>query len=157
MMMRTSALVAFVAVALWSPPATAHADCSPSDSSCVTSGSTVLKGTYTFDFDTGTQGSRGPNFDIWWEQKTAVLRDIAPINGAQIVNLGSVNYDSLTPDTLSSLTYSTTPIEGNNDASNKLVPGDVFAVKTTDHNFAKVLVVDYGYDLSIQWTTYRGG
>jgi hypothetical protein len=123
----------------------------------VSSGSAVLKGTYYFDLDTGTEGSAGSNFDIWWEQKTAVLRDMAPIkiNGAQIVNLGSVNYASLTPDALSSLTYSTTPIDGNNDASNKLVTGDVFAVKTTSGNFAKVLVVDYGYDMSIQWTTYK--
>lgn len=121
----------------------------------VSSASAVLKGTFTFDLDTGTEGGLGPNFDIWWEQKTAVLRDMAPINGAQIVNLGSVNYASLTPDTLSSLTYSTTPIDGNNDASNKLVTGDVFAVKTTNGNFAKVLVVAYGYNMSIQWTTYK--
>jgi hypothetical protein len=130
---------------------------SPTSWTVVSSGTTVLKGTYTFDLDTGTEGGRGSNFDIWWEQKTAVLRDMAPIetNGAQIVNLGSANYASLTPDALSSLTYSTTPIDGNNDASNKLVTGDVFAVKTTTGNFAKVLVVDYGYDMSIQWTTYK--
>lgn len=121
----------------------------------VSSGSAVLKGTWSFDLDTGAEGGLGPNFDIWWEQETAVIRVMAPLNSAQIVNLGSVNYASLTPDTLSSLTYSTTPIDGNNDASNQLVTGDVFAVETTSGNFAKVLVVAYGYNMSIQWTTYK--
>jgi len=123
--------------------------------SVVSSGSAVLKGTWTFDLDTGSEGGLGPNFDIWWEQKTSVLRDMVPINGAQIVNLGSTNFAAITPDTLSSLTYSTTPIDGNNDASNKLVTGDVFAVRTNSGNFAKVLVVAYGYDMTIQWTTYK--
>jgi hypothetical protein len=35
------------------------------------------------------------------------------------------------------------------------VPGDVFAVLTNQGNYAKVKVVSYGYDLNIQWVTYR--
>src|SRR4029077_12608693 len=42
-----------------------------------------------------------------------------------------------------------------NNASNKLVAGDVFAVLTNQGNYAKVKVVAYGYDLSIQWVTYK--
>ena len=91
----------------------------------VSSGTAILKGTWTFDLDTGTEGGVGPTFDIWWEQQTAVLRRMTPLNGAQIVNLGVIDFTSLTPDTLSSLPYSTTPIIGNNDATNKLVTGDV--------------------------------
>jgi len=121
----------------------------------VSSGTIVLKGTFTFDLDTGVEGGTGPNFDIWWEQKTAVIRDMAPMNTARLVNLGAVDFTSLTPDALSSLTYSTTPIDGNNDPSNKLVTGDVFAVVTTSGNYAKVKVVAYGYDMTIQWTTYK--
>ena len=121
----------------------------------VSSGSTVLKGTFTFDLDTGVQGGSGPTVDIWWEQETSVIRTMTPQNTARIVNLGTVDFASITPDTLSSLTYSTTPIDGNNDASNKLVTGDVFAVLTTSGNYAKVKVVAYGYDMSIQWTTYK--
>jgi hypothetical protein len=48
----------------------------------VSSGSTVLKGTFTFDLDTGTQGGLGPAFDIFWEQKTAVIRTMTPMNTA---------------------------------------------------------------------------
>ena len=56
---------------------------------------------------------------------------------------------------MNSLTYAAAPIDGNNDATNKLVPGDVFAVHTTQGTFAKVSVVAYGYDLQIQWVTYK--
>src|SRR6516162_2988725 len=109
----------------------------------VSSGTATLKGTFTFDLDTGLEGGVGPAFDIWWEQQTAVLRQMVPVNNAKIVNIGVVDFNSITPQTLKGLTYSSTPIIGNNDPSNKLVPGDVFAVIT------------YGYDLHIQWVTYH--
>lgn len=120
----------------------------------VSSGNTILKGTWSFDLDTGAEGGLGPAFDIWWEQQTAVLRRMTPLNSAQIVNLGAVDFNSITPDTLFSLSYSSAPIIGNNDASNQLVTGDVFAVHTDQGNYAKVKVVSYGYNMQIQWVTY---
>ena len=86
---------------------------------------------------------------------TAVLRQMAVQNSAKIVNLGAVDFNALTAQTLQALTYGTTPIDGNNDPTNKLVNGDVFAVRTTQGNFAKVKVLNYGYDLTIQWVTYN--
>jgi len=121
----------------------------------VSSGTTVLHGTWLFDFDAGVEVASSATADVWWEQKTAILRDMVPRNGATLVNLGQVDFASLTPDTLSSLTYSTTPIVGNNDPTNKLTTNDVFAVHTTSINYAKVKVVSYGYDLQIQWVTYH--
>jgi hypothetical protein len=121
----------------------------------ISSGTTVLKGTWTFDFDTGTEGGLARQFDVWWEQQTALLRRMNPINNAQIFNLGVVDFNSITPDTLASAAYSTTPIDGNNDATNRLVPGDVFAVLTNGGNYAKVKILSYGYDLNIQWITYH--
>ena len=126
-----------------------------STASVISSGSTVLKGTWAFDLENGTQGGVGANFDIWWDQKTAVARDMTPQNGAGIINLGIVDFNSINADSLQKLIYSTTPIPGNNDPSNKLVPGDVFAVRTAQGNFAKVKVLSYGYDLGIQWVTYK--
>ena len=126
-----------------------------SPSTVVSSGSTTLKGTFTFDLDSGVQGGISANADIWWDQKTAVLRQMAPQNSAAILNLGVTNYAAITANNLEFLAYSATPIDGNNDASNKLVAGDVFAVRTTQGNFAKVQVTTYGYDLVIQWTTYK--
>src|SRR5215471_3984653 len=125
----------------------------------VSSGTAILKGTFCFDFDTGTESVPGnplaPPFDVFWEQQTAVLRRMAAINPAQIVNLGIVDFNSITADTLASLTYSTNPIDGNNDATNQLAAGDVFAVRTNQGNYAKVQVVSYGYNLQIQWVTYQ--
>ncbi|HUJ43778.1 MAG TPA: hypothetical protein VLW52_09245 [Opitutaceae bacterium] len=124
-------------------------------STVVSSGTKVLKGTYTFDLENGNEGGVGPGFDIWWDQQTAVARQMVPQNGATIVNLGVVDFASITASGLQFLPYSTTPINGSNDATNKLVTGDVFAVRTSAGHFAKVKVVSYGYDLNIQWVTYQ--
>ena len=121
----------------------------------VSSGTTVLKGTFPFDLDTGAQGGVGAGHDIWWEQQTQVKRQMVPQNAATLVNLGATNFAALNAASLQMLSYSTAPIPGSNDATNKLVVGDVFAVRTSQGNFAKVKVTSYGYDLGIQWVTYR--
>src|SRR5206468_866569 len=63
-------------------------------------------------------------------------------------------FNTLTADNLQHLTYTSTPINGSNDPGNKLFVGDVFAVTTDKGNLAKVKVVSYGYDITIQWVTY---
>lgn len=125
------------------------------NASVISSGITVLKGTFVFDLETGNQGGVGPDGDIWWNQQTAVKRQMVPRNAAKIINLGVVNFNAINASTLKSLTYGTTPIPGSNDATNQLVPGDVFAVRTSLGNYAKVKVINYGYNLFIQWVTYR--
>lgn len=122
----------------------------------VSSGSTILKGTWVFDCETGALGGGTAGAgDLWWEQQTTTARRMTPVGGARIVNLGRVAWSSVTHATLQTLTYGTTPIPGNNDASNQLVDGDVFAVRTNAGNYAKVQVLDYGYDMMIKWMTYR--
>ena len=49
------------------------------------------------------------------------------MNGAGLLNLGAVDFTTLSAAGLQKLPYSATPIPGNNDATNKLVNGDVFA------------------------------
>jgi hypothetical protein len=110
----------------------------------------VLRGTYTMGFDSSDSG-------LFWAQKIDPVRQMEPIGGAAIVNLGVVDFDAITADQLAMLSYSTTPIDGNNDATNQLVNGDVFAVKTSDGNLAKVKVLDYGYNIELQWVTYYWG
>ena len=80
-------------------------------SSILSSGTTVLKGTWIFDCETGIQGgsTSGPG-DIWWEQIDNVKRQMVPVGGANIVNLGNANFASLTPQTLQALTYSNPPV-----------------------------------------------
>jgi hypothetical protein len=121
----------------------------------VSSGSGTLKGTWGADLDAGVLNT--PTFsnqDIWWEQVNGTVRDMVPLFGKGIINLGVVNFSTITEADLASLSYSTTPIDGNNDSTNLLVDGDVFAVWTKDGNFAKVDVLDYGYNIGLQWATY---
>ncbi len=127
--------------------------------SVLNSGTATIPGTYHFDFDTGTVSPMGtgvvPPYDIWWEQKTTTVRDMFPISPAKIVNLGVVSFSAITHAELLGLSYSSTPINGNVGTDNQLVNGDVFAVKTTNSNYAKVKVVSYGYNIQIQWVTYH--
>lgn len=123
--------------------------------SVLASGTTVLKGTFTFDLDTGAEGGVSAEADIWWEQMTATTRQMTAQNGAGILNLGSVDFTTLTASGLQKLPFGTAAIPGNPDPTNKLGNGDVFAVRTTKGNYAKVLVVTYGYDMTIQWVTYQ--
>ena len=121
--------------------------------SVVSSGTGPLQGMFSFDFDTGVQTSSGA--DVFWRQPTSVLRRLEPQNGAQLVNIGVTSFDGLAPEGLQSLAYSSNPIIGNNDMTNQLVTGDVFAVRTSSGNLAKVKVVLYGSDLQLQWVTYK--
>ena len=123
----------------------------------VAADTTTLKGTWTFDFDMGVQGAEFTNSDVWWEQETNVLRKLVPTGNAKIINLGVIDFDLLSALELKELAYSNVPIPANNDASNQLVIGDVFAVATNSGNFTKVKVLDYGYNLEIQWVTYHFG
>jgi len=107
----------------------------------VSSGVADVTGTWSFDFDTGTQGTfnTDPGMDIFWEQFTPTTRAVVPENGAQIVNLGAVNFASLSLANLQSLSYGLGQVNGSN-VGNQLTFGDVFAVKTNAGNYAKVLV-----------------
>jgi hypothetical protein len=123
----------------------------------VSQGTTILKGTWIFDCETGTLGGLGSTGDIWWEQIDTVKRQMVRQNNAKIINLGNVDFDALTHVELQNLPYGTAPIIGNNDATNKLVTGDVFAVQTNVGNFTKIKVLNYDYNMKIQWVTYKLG
>ncbi|MDY7081603.1 MAG: hypothetical protein SXQ77_04155, partial [Halobacteria archaeon] len=122
--------------------------------STVSSGTTTLSGTGTFDLDTGTEAPSS-GADIWWEQVDSTERYMTPQGDAEIANLGVVNFGSVSHAELQNVAYSDDSINGSNDSSNQLVDGDVFAVKTTKGNLAKVEVLDYGYDIEIRWKTYK--
>jgi hypothetical protein len=91
--------------------------------SVISQGTAVLKGTFFFNFDNGTEVDAGAS--VWWEQQTAVAREMAPANGATLLNLGVVDFATLSPAALLQLPYSAVAIPGNNDATNQLVTGDV--------------------------------
>jgi hypothetical protein len=125
--------------------------------SIVSEGTTTLKGTWAIDFETGIQSGDFTTCDVWWEQMTDVLRKMVPTGSAKIINLGTIDFDALTATQLKDLSYSNLAIPGNNDSTNQLTAGDVFAVATNAGNYTKVKVLNYGYNLDIQWVTYHLG
>ena len=129
--------------------ATATAGANP----VISHGTGTIPGTFHFSFDTGTQVTSG---DVWWNIIDTTQRQMTPQGSATIVNLGVTDFNAITFTTLQGESYGTTPIDGNNDSTNQLVNGDVFAVHTNGGNFAKVMVVAYGQDIQVQWVTYHG-
>ncbi len=108
----------------------------------------IIKGTYNYDFDLVD------NTDVWWDQLTSTQREMAPMNGATLANIGVTNFANVTAAQLQGLSYSNTPIDGNNDSTNKLVNGDVWAVHTDGGHYVKVLVVTYGYNIVLDYVLY---
>ncbi len=100
----------------------------------------TIKGTYDYDFDLVD------NPDVWWEIVSSVQRQMVPKNGATLADIGVTNLANVTYAQLTGLSYSTTPIDGNADPSNKLYPGVVWAVHTDSGHYVKVLVDGYGID-----------
>jgi len=131
-------------------------DLTPKGASVLASSAdTTWKGTFIIDFETGTQGGTGSAGDVWWEQETSVVRRMTPRNSAQLAYLGHISSTTLTYAQLASLSYSSDSIEGSNNSSNLLTAGAVFAVRTNQGNYAKVEVIEYGYNIRVKWTTYK--
>jgi hypothetical protein len=147
---------AVIGIMLLAIPVSADPICRP----VLSEGSDFVKGTFGADFDYGKFNEPGwSQNDIWWDQEgsgTTVLEMMmVPQNGATIVNLGVVDFDAITRLQLRQLTaYSTTPIYAHDNSANQLINGDVFAVLTQDGNYAKVKVLNYGYDITLQWVTF---
>ncbi len=117
-------------------------------------GTTTLKGTWTFDFETGVQGPPS-GADIWWEQVNSTIRFLVPRSGAMLAHMGKPNFDAVSLQALQSQAYTATPINGSNNSSNQLTPGSVIAIKTNAGRYAKMKINSYGYNLGISWVTYK--
>jgi hypothetical protein len=100
----------------------------------------TIKGTYDYDFDLVDLP------DAKWAIISGPQRQMQPENGATLANIGVTNFANVTYAQLTGLSYSTTPIDGNADTSNKLYPGVVWAVHTDSGHYVKVLVDGYGID-----------
>ena len=109
----------------------------------------IIQGTFHYDFDLVS------NTDVWWEQITSTVRKMAPENGATIANIGVTNFTNVTYAQLKGKSYSTSPLDGNNDSSNQLVTGDVFAVHTDLGSYVKAVVTNYGYDITLTYVWYE--
>lgn len=125
-------------------------------------GSEVLRPSFEFDFDTGTQGTSLA--DIQWNA-TGSSRSISAVGSAKLFNLGNIGssgFAALTSSSLINLPYAPGAINGTTDSSNLLVQGDVFAVLTNGGSYAKVLVTGFVtdpgsaslQDIQLQYYTY---
>lgn len=117
-------------------------------------GSVNLKRMRTFDFETGVLEPEG-GADVWWEHVDAVTRLLVPQNGAMLANLGTVDFDVVSHQTLLSLSYAAAPINGSDNASNALTPGTVIAIRTGSGRLAKMRINTYGLNLRVDYVTYQ--
>lgn len=116
-------------------------------------GTATLKGTWTFDLETGKLGAP-TGADLWWRQVNSVTRYLVPQGGAMLAHLGKANFDAVSSQTLAAAPYTATPVNGSNNSANKLTAGTVIAVRTNAGRYAKVKVESYGYNLGLRWVTY---
>jgi hypothetical protein len=126
----------------------------PSTTTTVPSTNGAVRGTWTFDFDTGVEGASGS--DVWWNQLSSTNRQLQPYtSGAMLFNMGAANYDAVTKAQLQGLAYSTTPINGS-DSGNQMPPGTVIAIKTNTGRYAKMKVIakDAANTLTFRYYTY---
>ena len=117
-------------------------------------GTTSLKGTWTFDLDTGVQGPPSGS-DLWWQQVNTVTRYLVPQSGAMLAHMGKPNFDAVSLQTLQTQPYTATPMNGSNNTGNKLTAGTVIAIRTSAGRYAKLKIDSYGYNLGITWRTYK--
>jgi hypothetical protein len=138
------------------PPPGVTTTTAPPTATTVPSKDGAVRGTFSFDFDTGTETATGA--DVFWQQSTSTVRALVPKNGAQLANLGPANYDTLTVAQLKAASYSTNAIDGS-DASNKMPPGTVIAIKTDTGRYAKMRVTakDAANTLTFRFYTYPAG
>ena len=115
-------------------------------------GNLVIRGTWSCDLDQGLETETGADF--WWEQETETIRYIVPRNGARFCVPGLSNFNSITPNNLAGLAYSSAKINGSNTASNRIPKETIIAVITSEGRYCKFKIDDYGYNLHITWVTY---
>jgi len=104
-------------------------------------GQTVLLGTFIWDADTDNFPAKllsGKTGDIWWQQERLDKQSLVPLGNTLIVEVHDRDFAGLTADDLKILRYSWKPI-----SNDRLVPGAIIAMRTTEGNYAKLRVVGY--------------
>jgi hypothetical protein len=115
-------------------------------------GTVEIRGTWSCDLDLGKETQT--DADFFWQQKTEIIRSITPRNGAKFFVLGRRDFNSIDYNDLTRLGYSSTEINGSNNASNQIPQGTVIAAITSKGRYCKFKIDTYGYNLRISWVTY---
>ncbi len=116
------------------------------------SGRLVVRGTYFYDLDTGTETTAGADFQ--WEIVDNVRRFLTPANGAAFFVIGGRDFESIRWSDMEKYPYSPGKIRADNDNANQIPAGTVVAFKTGEGRLGKLIVDQYGYNLTIRWRTY---
>ncbi|HEY7124616.1 MAG TPA: hypothetical protein VH540_11740 [Ktedonobacterales bacterium] len=125
------------------------------------------RGPFSLNLDTGKAGTSPDQGDFFLVAETA--RDgntpnycaVVSLGNAAFVNLGNVDFNSVTLAQLKRASYGQNLLRcfTNADGSNQLTSGDVFAVFTNGHHYAKVLVESNNFvpalAVTFQWVTFK--
>jgi hypothetical protein len=117
------------------------------------SGRLTIRGTWSCDLDSGAETSAGADF--WWEQDTNVRRYLVPKNGAGFFVVGIRDFESVKYADLERFQYSSQKIDASNQTYNQIPQRTVVAYKTNEGRFGKLIVDEYGYNLTIRWMTFE--
>lgn len=115
-------------------------------------GHLLVRGTFMYDLDSGTESTTGADF--WWEQATSTKRFLTPKNGATFFVVGIKEFETVKFSDMERYPYSAEKIDGSDNADNKMPRGTVIAYKTKKGRLGKLIVDDYGYNLTIRWRTF---
>ena len=119
----------------------------------LSSGRLVIRGTWSCDLDSGAETNAGADF--FWEQATNVKRYLAPKNGAAFFVVGIRDFQSVNYADLERFEYSSQNIDGSNLPYNQIPQGTVVAYKTNEGRLGKLIIDEYGYNLTIRWVTFE--
>jgi len=116
------------------------------------SGRKAIRATYLYDLDTGTEQPAGA--DLWWEHKTMEIWFLTPQNGAAFYVVGPREFEAVRWSELEHFPYSIEKINATRGPSNLIPAGTVVAYRTNEGRLGKLIVDDYGFNLTIRWRTY---
>ena len=119
-------------------------------------GQTVILGTYPWDIETNVQSGKA-RIDLFWQQvqratsTTPQVQNLVPQAGAGLALVADIPFEKLSADDLRKLAYRPEKLP-----NTSLKPGTVFAVRTSEGNFAKLTVIGYrdSHDFSFEDAKY---
>ncbi len=115
-------------------------------------GHMVIRATYRYDLDSGVEQDAGADF--WWEHQTMKTWFLTPENGAAFYVVGEVKFESVKWSDMERFPYSTEKIDATEGPSNRIPAGTVVAYRTHKGRLGKLIVDDYGSNLTIRWRTF---
>ena len=108
-------------------------------------GRLVVRATHSYNLDAGLETTAGADFK--WDISDEAQHSFVPLNGAAFFVIGQKEFESIRWSEMEHFPYST-------DKINRILPGTVVAYKTGQGRLGKLIVDDYGDNLTIRWRTY---